>query len=616
MSVGKALSKVFSMLWSGVDGLRKILHLLLLLFIFSVILSALSSSTPNVPSSAALVIRPAGSLVEQLAGDPFDRALAKLLGQVETQTLVQDIVDGLGYAKDDERITSVVLDLSGMPGGGLSKLKTIGDAIDDFRSTGKKVIATADYYAQGGYYLASRADEVYLHPDGALLIYGFGIYQNYYKDAIDALKIDWNVFRVGTYKSAVEPFLRNDMSEDDRQALAAVIDQLWALYKNDIEQARQLEPGTIDGILGNLLANMESVDGDFATLALESKLVDGLLTRDELQDRIVEIAGTDGDENAYPSTELGDYVQQMRLLKGSTEGNQNVAIIVAAGEILNGSQPPGTVGGDSTARLLRTAKEDDAVKAVVLRVDSPGGSTFASAVIQQEVAAIQAAGKPVVVSMSSIAASGGYWVAMSADAIYASPYTITGSIGIFGMFPTFQRSFGALGISTDGFGTTPWAGQLRPDRELSEDVKKLFQLSINNGYDQFISSVAEGRKLEKEYVDSIAQGRIWTANDAVENGLVDELGELEDAVTAAAALAGLEAGDYGFKYFEEELDPGEQLMLDLMSTAKSWGLDPGSFGKTRPSLDRVADAMEDILSPLARFNDPMGVYSHCFCDFE
>jgi protease-4 len=616
MSAAKALARLISILWTGVDGLRKVLHLLVMLFIFSIIISALSSSAPSVPGSAALVIRPVGRLVEQLAGDPFDRALEELVGDAEPQTLVQDIVDGLRFAKVDDRITSVVLDLSGMPGGGMSKLHRIGAAIDDFRLSGKTVVANADYYAQGGYYLAAHADEIYMHPDGALLIYGFGVYLNYYKEAIDTLKIDWNIFRVGTYKSAVEPYMRDDMSEADKEALRSVVDQLWVQYKADVEAARELETGTIDGILENLVSNMRSVDGNFAVLALENNLVDGLLTRDEFQSRMVEIAGTNGEESDYPVADLEDYLQQMRLLKGDTSEKENVAIVVASGEILNGSQAPGTIGGDSTASLLRRAKKDDSVKAVVLRVDSPGGSSFASEVIRNEVDAIRAAGKPVVVSMSSVAASGGYWVSMSADRIYATPYTITGSIGIFGMFPTFQRSLDYLGISTDGFGTTPWAGQLRPDREMSEDVKTLFQLSIENGYDQFISGVSDGRGLEKEFVDSIAQGRIWTGTDALENGLVDELGSLEDAVAAAAELAELDADKYGYKYLEKQLDPGEQLLLDLMGGAKAWGFDPGRLSQPRPAIERVAAALEDALSPLTRFNDPKGIYAHCFCVFE
>ena len=276
--MARAISKLFSILWAGADGLRKVLHLLVLLFVFSIIISALSSTTPSIPGSAALVIQPVGRLVDQLAGDPFERALAELMDDGEPQTLVQDIVDGLEYAKDDDRITSVVLDLSAMPGGGLSKLKRVGEAIDDFRESGKPVVASADYFGQGSYYLASRADEIYMHPDGAVFLYGFGAYLNYYKDALDKLKIDWNVFRAGTYKSAVEPYTRNDMSEADRESLSDVLEQLWTQYKEDIETARELDSGAIDAALDNLVATVESTGGNFGQVAQNLGLVDGLWT--------------------------------------------------------------------------------------------------------------------------------------------------------------------------------------------------------------------------------------------------------------------------------------------------------------------------------------------------
>lgn len=616
MAIKNTLYRLFSALWSGADGLRKILHLLVLLFIFSIIIGALSSSTPVVPSSAALVIKPAGNIVEELAGDPFDRALAELMGDAPPQTLAKDIVDGLEYAKEDGRISTVVLDLSAMPGGGLNKLQRIGDAIVDFRESGKQVIATADYYGQGSYYLAAHADQVYMHPDGALVLSGFGAYLNFYKSALDKLKIDWNIFRVGTYKAAVEPYMRDDMSPEFRESLRGVLDQLWSQYKADIEEARELEEGTIDSILNNALENLEATNGDLAQLALDAGFVDKLVTRAELQEIIVNIAGTGDDSDEYPSTSLNDYLQQMRLLQGDATKEENIAIVVAVGEIRNGTQPPGTIGGDSTASLLRNARKDDSVKAVVFRVDSPGGSAFASEIILNEIEAIKAAGKPVVVSMSSVAASGGYWVSMAADSIYATPYTITGSIGIFGMFPTFQRSLDTLGISTDGVGTTPWASPLRPDREMSDDMRALFQLYINKGYDDFISGVAANRSMEKDAVDNIAQGRIWTGNDAYENGLIDGIGDLDDAVSAAAELASLGTDEYGRMYFEQELSPGEQLALDLMAGAKSLGLDVGVFARSPSSLERVAGMLEQTLSPLVRFNDPRGIYSHCFCDFN
>ena len=615
MSIRKTLVRLFSALWSGVDAIRKVLHLLILLIIFSVFVGAMSSTGPLIPKKAALVIKPVGNIVEQLEGDPYDRALAELMENSQPQTLVQDIVDGLKYAKDDDRITAVYLDLSAIPSGGVSKLQRIGEAIDDFRSADKIVIANADFYGQGSYYLAAHADEIYMHPEGLLLLRGFSIYQNYFKQAIDNLKIDWNVFRVGTHKSFTEPYTANRMSDPVRESMTSLLDQLWGLYKQDIQTARQLDEDTIDDLLENLIANTTSQDGELSTLAVELGFVDELLTRDDVRQRIIDIVGEDPEnENTYAATELGDYLNQMRLLKGDNAADENVAIIIASGEIQNGTQPPGTIGGDSVAYLLRKARNDDSVKAVVLRVDSPGGSTFASEVIRNEVDEIKAAGKPVVVSMSSLAASGGYWISMTADRIYATQYTITGSIGVLGMFPTFQRSLETVGITTDGIGSTVWAGEFRGDREMSEDAKALFQVVINKTYDKFISNVAQYRDIDKGEVDRIAQGQVWTGNEALENGLIDEIGNIDEAIAAAAELADLD--DYGRKYFDKEMSPGEQLVVDMFGSAKHAGINLAPFSTRRPAVERLASALDKALAPLLQFNDPKGVYAHCFCTLE
>ena len=617
MSTRSTFAGIFSKLWSGVDGVRKVLHLIILLFIFSIVIEALSSAAPTMPAKAALVIRPVGNLVEQLAGDPYDRALQELFGEEDPQTLVKDVIDGLHYAKTDDRVKAVVLDLSAMRGGGLSKLKRIAAAIDDFRSSGKPVIANADFYGQGTYYLASRADEVYLHPEGLFILRGFGIYRNYYKRLIDTLRVDWHVFKVGTHKSSPEPYTRDNMSDESRESMSGLLDQLWGLYKDDVLTARELEQNTIDDLLNNLVEYTETLDGDLAQMAVDFGFVDGLLTREEMRARIIEASGTEAEEDGdFPSAKLDDYLDQMRPLKGDSEAEQNVAVVVAAGEILNGSQPPGTIGGDSTAGLLRRARHDDSVKAVVLRVDSPGGSAFASEIIRNEVEALKAAGKPVVVSMGSVAASGGYWISMAADRIFASQYTITGSIGIYGMFPTFQRSLDAIGISTDGVGSTFWAGELRGDREMSDESRTMFQLVINKGYDDFISRVAMHRGIDKHDVDTIAQGQVWTGDDAFANGLIDEIGEMDAAIETAAELADLEPDGYGMKYFEKELSPGERLALDLMGGVKWLGFNLESFAAKRSSIERMANVLEDAVSPIMRLNDPKGLYAYCFCVFE
>jgi len=610
------IKKLFRLLWTTADALRKIVHLVVMLLVLSILISVFSASAPSVPASAALVIRPAGLIVDQMSGDPYSRAFAELTGDAEPQTLAQDIIDGLEYAKDDDRITSVMLDLTAMPGGGLSKLNRIADAISDFRESGKPVIAKADFFSQGSYYLAAHADEIYMHPEGAVLLSGFGSYRSYFKDAIDTLLIDWNVFTAGEFKSAGDSYRRNDMSAADREAISHVLDQYWARYMNDLETARELEPGTIESILGDLVATIEASDGDLGQVALDFNFVDGLWTREQIRARMVEVAGENGDESAYPVAGLDDYLQQMRMLRGPDEADANIGIVVASGEILFGNQPPGMIGGDSTARLLRQAREDDSVKAVVLRVDSPGGAQFASEVIRDEVEALKAVGKPVVASMSSIAASGGYWISMSADQIFASPYTITGSIGVIGAFPTFERSLGAIGISSDGVGTTPWSDALRADRTMSDEAKTVFQLTINNSYDEFIRGVAGGRDMTPEAVDAIAQGRIWTGTDAVSNGLIDQIGEIDDAIAAAAELAGIDPDEAGQMYFEKKLDPAEQMALDLMRGAQSWGFDFGRLTNPRQSIEELADVVENALTPLMRFNDPNGIYAHCFCSFQ
>jgi protease-4 len=594
--------RVFAAIWSGVDGVRKILHLVLLLFIFMLFIGAMQDTPLVLPERAALVVEPYGYLVEQIEGHPFDRALAELAGDGRPQTLVQDIVDALDYARDDDRIEVVYLELSSMLGGGLAKLQRVAAAIEDFKTSGKPVIAGADFLSQQGYYLAAHADEVYLHPDGLLLMQGYGRWRTFFKDAIDLLRIDWNVFRVGTHKSFVEPYTRMDMSPEDREASGRLVQQLWDIYQLDVETARGLDAGAISAFTDGMLEKVAAQNGDIAMAAMEEGFVDDLLTRVETRAMLIDYVGEDPDNpDTYRAAGMYEYLAQMRVLEGGKVGSENVAVIVAAGEILFGSQPPGTIGGDSTAKLLREARNDDSVKAVVLRIDSPGGSSFASDIIMNEVIALRAAGKPVVASMGSVAASGGYVIAMQADKVMASPATVTGSIGIFGMFPTYQRTLDAVGIAVDGLGTTPWSGQLRPDREMSEQAKALFQLVIDDGYRDFITKVAESRDLDVEFVDEIGQGQVWIGSDALVHGLVDELGGLEE---------------FGVKTIEQRLSPAEQMIVDLLGAVRLLGIDLSGLSPPATIVDEVAATVAEKAGPLLRFNDPKGVYAHCFCDIR
>lgn len=616
MSSRNILVRFFSAVWGGVNGLRKLLHLLLLLFIFMLFFGLIAGEAPHVlPRNAALVIQPVGALVEQLAGDPYERAIAELTGDAQPQTLVQDIVDALEAARDDSRIAAVHFELSGLYSAGIDKLERVSQAMNYFRESGKPVIASADFFTQQAYYIAAHADEVYLNPEGMVFLPGYGTYRTFYKDAIDLLRIDWNVFRVGSHKSFAEPYSRMDMSPEDRESRERLLEHLWATYQEEVVAARGLDSAAIDDYAQNLVGNAQASGGDLALVARDRGLVDELLSRTDLRELMIDRVGPDDeDDMTYSKVWMYEYLNQLSLRGASKVNEANVAIIVAAGSIIGGDQPPGTIGGDSTAALLKRALDDDSVKAVVLRVDSGGGSAFAAEVIAEEIRGLQAAGKPVVASMGSVAASGGYWISMDADRIYASPTTVTGSIGIIGMFPTFQRSMAAVGVATDGVGTTPLAGQLRPDREMNAESKALFQAVINDGYQDFILGVASGRDLDVNYVDRIGQGQIWSGEEALDNGLVDELGGLDDAIAAAADLAGLD--HYGEKLIEKQISPTEQLILDLLTMFMRVGIDPSTFASKPTLMEKFANGFEALLSDVARFNDPMGRYAYCFCEVD
>lgn len=609
--------RLLSGIWSGVDGFRKVLHLLLLLFVFAIFVGAISGTTPLLPDRAALFIKPAGVIVEELEGDPFDRAVAELLDEAQPQTVLQDIVDALEYASEDDRIGAVHIELSALGAAGLPKLQRIARAIEEFQESGKPVIASADFMSQQAYYIAAHADEVYLNPEGGILLQGYGRFRTYFSDAIEKLKLDWNIFKVGTYKSAVEPFERMDMSDADREATVNLIDQLWGTYLEEVAAARAMSPSEMENYADDFIDMVAAADGDLARAAKDNNLVDELLTRTELRELLIGYVGSDEDSDVdYSSIGMSEYLAHEDILNGEKVAEENIGIIIASGAIQSGTQPPGAIGADSTAQLLRRARDDESVKAVVLRVDSPGGSAFASDVIANEIAALQDAGKPVVASMSSVAASGGYWISVGADRVFANSTTITGSIGIFGMFPTYQRTAAHFGLATDGVGSTPLSGQLRPDRAMTDDTKRLFQLVIEEGYDDFIGRVATYRGMEKDEVDAVGQGRVWTGADALRHGLVDELGGMEEAIAFAAELVELPEDDYGQKWIRIELSPTEQMIVDILGTAKSFGLQL-DFLQSRPSsLQRIAGKLEEALAPLTEFDDPKGVYAHCLCIFD
>src|SRR5450631_1612607 len=612
MRVGSALAGFFGLVWRILESVRKALHLILLLVIFGFVLAALHTSIPVVPRSAALVIAPEGDLVEQLASDPVRRAFGHASGGPAPETLLKDVIDAIGIAKGDSRIKLIVLELGQLSPSGLSKLQEIGAALREFRAGGKRVVAAADSLDQTQYYLASQAGEVYLDPLGLVYVDGFSYYRMFLKDAIDKLGVDVNVFRAGTFKSYTDQFSRSDMSPSEREESSVWLGALWNAYQQDVTRARSLPAAALSEFVADEPAALAAVSGDAAKLALQRGLVTALKSRRQMADELKVLVGEDEDNHSFNAISMNQYLSSVRakhVLKSRSE--PKVGIVVAAGEILDGHQPPGTIGGDSTADLLRQARYDNAVKAVVLRVDSPGGSMFASEQILREVQNLRKAGKPVVVSMSSYAASGGYYISAAANQIFASPTTLTGSIGVFSVVPTFQRTLEKFGVKVDGIGTSERAGGMRLDRTLTPASRQILQTSVDHAYSEFLQRVADGRKKAVAEVDKIAQGRVWAGVDAERIGLVDHLGGLKDASDAAAKLAELGAG-YVVDYIEPDLSLREQLLMQLHTETLRMGQFAGIIPE-RTDIERVLDPVLEQARAIARLNDPRGLYAYCWC---
>jgi len=606
----------FGALWRGLDGLRKFLHLVLLLLLFGIVVGALRTTIPVLPSKAALVIRPEGQIVEQLTGDPFERAVERLQGGLRSETLLWDLTDAITAARDDARIGALVLDLDRFTGAGQPTMQELTAAIGEFRASGKKVIAHGSLYLQAPYYLAAHADEIYVDPLGFVLIDGYDRYVMYYRSALEKLGVDMNVFRVGAYKSAVERYTRTDMSAEDREESLAYLGALWSGYQGEVEKARQLPADAISTYVAGAAAALAAQGGDGAKLALDAGLVTGIRTSIEVENELAELVGRDDDNDSYRGVEVDEYLRVVRAEATlRRDGKPVIGVVVAAGEILDGFQPAGTVGGESTARLIREARLDDNVKAVLLRIDSPGGSMFAAEQIHREIEALKAEGKPVIVSMGDVAASGGYYIAAPADEIWAQRTTITGSIGIFAAIPTFNRTLDKIGVSVDGVGTTPLSGQLRLDRPLGKEAGQVLQATVEHGYGVFLDRVAAGRGKTPEQIDSVAQGRVWAGVDAHRIGLVDHLGGFDQALEAAAALAGVAEGEYDVEFIEPHLSWAEELALRVKTRAVEsfaglGGRLPGS------ALARVAKQFDPVAAELerwSRLSSANHLYAYCFC---
>lgn len=603
---------ILASIGAGITMLRTFLANLIFVVLLVVVVVAVLSSTDDVaavPDGGALVLRLDGPIIE---ARPEPDPLAYLFQDEDAPRamLLRDLVEGLRAAAADDRIAALVLDVDGFPGAAPATLRSIGDALDEFADSGKPIYSGADFLGQSQYLLASHATHLYLNPQGQVLLRGFASQPAYFASALDKLRINVHVFRVGEYKSAVEPFLRDDMSDAAREAESALVQGLWTEYRDRIASNRRLPPEALDALLNDMPTRLRAVDGDFARLAVETGLVDELLTRDAYRARLVDLVGEEEEEfGSFRGVRLANYLSAVRLaeLGDGAEDAPRVGVVVAEGAITGGSDA-GQVG-ESTAALIRRARRDDEVAAIVLRVNSPGGSAFFSEVVRKELELAQLQGKPVVASFGGVAASGGYWISATADRIFAEPDTITGSIGIFGVLPTFEESADALGINSDGVGTHALSGAGNALEPLNPAYADLLQQSVERGYERFLDIVARGRGMTAQQVDDIAQGRVWLGRTALELGLVDDLGGVDAAAEAAAQAAGLNTWEVEF--LEPRRSARDELLVRLFtSPAARWtaGVMDGPSSRLVRRLSAFANSPLELLGSL---EDPRHVYALC-----
>ena len=622
------IASFFVGLWDVMNFTRRLILnlvffglLFLVLIVMMVAMGKGASSAKILQDRTTLVIAPEGRLVEQYSTDPVSRALAKAVGDSNAEEIqLRDLIRAIEAARDDKKIERVVLELDKLQPSGFASMREVAAALQDLRASGKQLVAFSENMGQSQYLLAAQADEVYLDPMGSLLLEGLGRYRQYFRSGLqDKLGVDVHLFKVGEYKSAAEPYVLDAASPQAKEADLFWMNDVWQRYLGDIARARKLDAAQLAAGIDTLPEGIAAAGGDLARFALQQKLVDGLKTREEVEALLTDRGVADSDaDGGFRQIALGDYLTQVDARRSPIDHRPQVAVVVAEGEIAGGDLPAGRVGGVSTSALLRAARDDDDVKAVVLRVDSPGGEVFASEQIRREVDALKAAGKPVVVSMGDLAASGGYWISMNADRIYADESTITGSIGIFGMIPNFARSLDKIGVHTDGVGTTRFAGAFDVTRPMDPAVGRVVQSVIDKGYADFTGKVAQARGRDVDAIDEVARGRVWSGAHAKERGLVDAFGGLKAAIADAAGRAKLGDPDkYRVNYIEKAATPFAQFMTGFAgSRAGAWMLSDSSMARlmlarTMPEMDAQLRFVEDAVKD--RNGAPVKALAYCFC---
>lgn len=608
------LARMLIFVWDAINFSRRFVVNLVFLLLLLLLASALLGPRPILHERTALVLSLNGDLVEQYRSDASSRALARLLGEETPEVQLRDVLHAITAAQTDPRIERIVLRADSLRGAGMAALREVADALRAFRAAGKEIVAYGDSFEQRQYLLAAQANEVYLNPGGAIVLEGLARYQPYFREGLqDKLGVEVHLFRVGEYKSAAEPYILDGPSPEAQQADLFWMNDIWQRYLADIGAARGVEPAAISAGIEQLPERLKAVAGNLAELAVSERLVDALKTEDQVRDLLIERGIADEENHTFRQIDLDQYLEfidREHLHLGQAD---TIAVVVAQGEITDGDRPPGVVGGASTSALIRQAREDEDVKALVLRVDSPGGGVFPSEQIRREVELTRAAGKPVVVSMGDVAASGGYWIAMNADRIYADASTITGSIGIFGLWMNMPRTLEKIGVRTGGVGTTRFAGAFDPTRALDPAVGDIIQSVIDAGYADFTGKVAAAREQSVEAIDRIARGRVWSGAQAKERGLIDELGGLRAATDHAAELAKLDQGKYRVDYIETPLSPFAQFLANVGGNSTARALLRES-GLARVWLGPQAAAVEQRVAWLERLpGRPIQALAHCFC---
>ena len=596
----------FDLFWQKVTTARKftanLLFLLIVLIVLVAILGSIFSGSelPDLEGKA-LVVDPQGPIVEQVSGS-LDPLSVVLNGSSTSGVNARNVLFALKTAKEDERIEHIILKLDNINGTGQTVLYDVGQALQELKDSGKNIVAVADYYNQSSYYLASFANEIVLHPDGEIYIEGYSRIRTYYKSFIDKLEVTVNLFQVGKYKSAMEPYIRESMSEAAKEASIAYMKVLWDSWMAVVSNNRNLASEDIQNFSDTYDDLVIQENGNTGKAALNYNLVDKLLNRNQQREYLVELVGSDEEEQSFAQVSLNDYLTIARIDEKTNKSKNKIAVVVASGSILDGSQPPGMIGGDSTAQLLRNAHKDEEVKAIVLRVDSGGGSAFASEIIREEIVVAKSKGIKIIASMSNVAASGGYWISASADEIWASHDTITGSIGVFGFLPTFEKTLDKIGIHSVGVSTTKIGTGQDATQAINPILARAIQSNIEYHYQRFITLVSESRSMTLEEVDEIAQGRVWAGETALELGLIDNLGNMDDAIERAAELAELE--DYQTFYPALPSEWTYQLFSQLFSQIKYF-ID--SKAEEKILIKKSFELVDDLKS----FNDPKSIYLKC-----